>query len=249
MIGVGIVSIWLTATIGLLVGAFVKGTTGLGFPLIATPLVALVVDIRTTYALLVLPNIVMDILQILRREPPWALWRRLSPLFLGNVVGVFLGTQLFLAIAAHTVYAVLAGMIALFLASAWFQLDLRISRKQERWLGPLAGFLGGFFNGVANVPGPPITLYLLGLDLEKRDLVKGMASAFLVTKVGQMAAISQGGLVTGDILLASSGLTLLALGGFWAGLQAQDRIPQRLFLRFLYVLLACMAAYYALRAW
>ena len=216
--------------------------------MIATPIVALVVDLRTTYALLVLPNIVMDILQILRREPPWALWRRLLPLFLANVVGVFLGTQIFLAITPHAVYAVLAIMIGLFLASTWLRLDQHISRKQERWLGPLAGFLGGFFNGIANVPGPPITLYLLGLGLEKRELVKGMASAFLVTKVGQMAAISQGGLVTGDILLASSGLTVLTLGGFWAGLQVQDRIPQRAFLRCLYLLLACMAGYYAFRA-
>jgi uncharacterized protein len=239
---------WLSAVIGLLIGGFVKGTTGQGFPLIATPLVALAVDLRTTYALLVLPNIVMDILQILRREPPWALWRRMLPLFTANVVGVFLGTQVFLAISARVVYAVLAGMIALFLASTWFRRELHLSRAQERWLGPLAGFLGGVLNGIANVPGPPITIYLLSLELEKRELVKGMASAFLVTKVGQMAAISQGGLVTGNILLASGGLTVLALGGFWAGLQAQDRIPHRAFHRCLYALLAGMAAYYALRA-
>ncbi len=239
---------WLCVTAGLLVAGFVKGTTGLGFPLIATPIVALVVDLRTTYALLVLPNIVMDILQILRREPPWALWRRLLPLFLANVVGVFLGTQIFLAIAARAVYAVLAIMIGLFLASTWLRLDQRISRKQERWLGPLAGFLGGVLNGVANVPGPPIAIYLLGLELEKRDFVKALASAFLVTKMGQMAAISQSGLVTGGILVASSGLTILALGGFWVGLQVQDRIPQRAFLRCLYLLLACMAGYYAFRA-
>jgi uncharacterized membrane protein YfcA len=239
---------WLYVTAGLLVASFVKGTTGLGFPLIATPMVALVVDLRTTYALLVLPNIVMDILQILRREPPWALWRRLLPLFIGNVLGVFLGTQIFLAIAARAVYAVLAGMIGLFLASTWLRLDLSISREQERWLGPLAGFLAGVLNGIANVPGPPLAIYLLGLELPKRDLVKALASTFLVTKIGQMAAISQGGMVTGGILLASSGLTVLALAGFWAGLQAQDRIPQRAFLRCLYVLLACMAGYYAFRA-
>ena len=239
---------WVFATAGLLVAGFVKGTTGLGFPLIATPIVALVVDLRTTYALLVLPNMVMDILQILRREPPWALWRRLLPLFVATAVGVFLGTQIFLVISARAVYAWMAVMISLFLASAWLRLDLRVSPKQERWMGPAAGFLGGLLNGIANVPGPPIVIYLLGLELEKRNFVKALASALFVTKASQMAAISQSGLVTGGILLASSGLTILALGGFWAGLQVQDRIPQRAFLRCLYLLLACMAGYYAFRA-
>jgi len=50
----------------LLLAAFVKGTTGFGFPLIATPMVALLLDIRTAIAILVIPNIVMDIGQIFR---------------------------------------------------------------------------------------------------------------------------------------------------------------------------------------
>jgi hypothetical protein len=240
---------WLVAAIGLLAGAFVKGTTGLGFPLIATPLVALALDLRTTYALLVLPNIVMDLLQVLRREPPWALWRRLLPLFAANVAGVFVGTQLFLAIPARTVYGCLAGMIGFFLASTWLQPERSLSRVHEYWLGPLAGFLGGFFNGVANVPGPPIAMYLLSLKLSKRDMVRAMGSAFLLTKASQMAAISHGGMMRSDVLLASSGLTVLALGGFWAGLRVQDRIPQRAFLRCLYAVLGLMAGYYAVRAW
>lgn len=239
---------WLGVTAALVLASFVKGVTGMGFPLIATPLVALVVDLRTTYAILVLPNIVMDIVQVLRREPPWGLWRRLLPLFAATVVGVFLGTQLFLAISPRAVYAWLAAIIALFLASTWLRWEPRISSGPERWLGPLAGFVGGFANGIANVPGPPIVVYLLSLKLEKRDLVRALASTFLVAKASQMAAISHGGMVTGEILLASIGLTVLSLGGFRAGLHAQDRILQRTFLRCMHLLLACMACYYVLRA-
>lgn len=40
--------------------SYVKGTTGMGFPIIATPMVAMLGDIRTTYALSPLPNIPMD---------------------------------------------------------------------------------------------------------------------------------------------------------------------------------------------
>lgn len=61
---------WVAAAGAFLVASYVKGTTGMGFPLIATPMVALLVDIRTTYALLLLPNL-MDALQIARGELPW----------------------------------------------------------------------------------------------------------------------------------------------------------------------------------
>ena len=45
--------------VALLLAAYVKGTTGLGFPLIATPMVALLLDIRTAITILIIPNIVM----------------------------------------------------------------------------------------------------------------------------------------------------------------------------------------------
>ena len=55
-----------TVALALLVAAFVKGATGLGFPLIATPTVALLLDIRTAVTILMLPNLFMDSAQVIR---------------------------------------------------------------------------------------------------------------------------------------------------------------------------------------
>lgn len=55
-----------TVALALLVAAFVKGATGLGFPLIATPTVALLLDIRTAVTILILPNLFMDSAQVIR---------------------------------------------------------------------------------------------------------------------------------------------------------------------------------------
>lgn len=239
---------WLSVGVALLAASFVKGTTGLGFPLIATPMVALVVDLKTTYAILLLPNIVMDLLQSFRQSPPWPLWRRLAPFFAASVLGVFLGTQLFLAVPARVVFICLAAMIGFYLGSTWLKFRLRISPSRDRWVGPLVGFVSGVLNGVANISGPPAALYLLSLDLDKREFVKAVSSIFLVMKVSQMAAISQAGVFTGPIFLASVGLTVLAQGAFWAGVAAQDRIPQRAFTRLLHLLLVGMAVYYLIRA-
>ena len=64
--------------ISLLVAAFVKGTTGFGFPLIATPTVALLLDIRTAVTILIIPNLVMDIALVFRGGLPYAAFRRFA---------------------------------------------------------------------------------------------------------------------------------------------------------------------------
>ena len=56
----------LLVAAALLLAAFTKGTTGMGFPLIATPMVTLLLDIRTAIVILIIPNIIMDITQMFR---------------------------------------------------------------------------------------------------------------------------------------------------------------------------------------
>jgi uncharacterized membrane protein YfcA len=58
---------WALGLVGVAAAAFVKGAVGFGYPLIATPLLALATDVRTAVAVLVIPNILMDGVQVVRR--------------------------------------------------------------------------------------------------------------------------------------------------------------------------------------
>jgi uncharacterized membrane protein YfcA len=238
---------WVAVAAAFLVASFTKGTTGMGFPLIATPMVALVVDLRTTYALLLLPNILMDVLQIARGRLPWALWRRLAPFLAATCVGVFVGLRIFLAVSEQFIYLAMAGMIALFLLSVRFRVSPRVSPRQERWLAPVVGLAGGILTGMTNVIGPLVVIYLLGLELRKEELVKGLASTFLAAKLSQMLGMSRWGLYTPELFGISLAMTGVALVAFWGGLRAQDRVPQAVFLRAIYVLLAGMAGVFLYR--
>ena len=66
----------LVGGLAVLVAAFVKGAVAFGFPTLATPLFALVVDVKTAVAILILPNLVMDVIQALRRPGLAAVLRR-----------------------------------------------------------------------------------------------------------------------------------------------------------------------------
>src|ERR1700741_3748097 len=83
----------LLVAVVLLFAAYVKGASGMGFPLIATPSVALLLDIRTAITILIIPNLVMDITQTFRGGFPVEVLRRFGWFCLSTIAGVFLGTK------------------------------------------------------------------------------------------------------------------------------------------------------------
>src|SRR6266481_695204 len=56
----------LFSAAAVLLAALVKGAISFGFPPLATPLLALVMDVKSAIAVLIIPNIVMDAAQLVR---------------------------------------------------------------------------------------------------------------------------------------------------------------------------------------
>jgi uncharacterized membrane protein YfcA len=216
---------------------FVKGATGLGFPLIATPTVALLLDIRTAITILIIPNIVMDVAQVFRGGFPYGVLRRFGWFFLLMVAGVFLGTKVLVTLPLWVLNLCLGVMVLVFVISKWLRFDFTISPKFEKLISLPIGFVAGFLNGVTNVAGPPLAIYLYSLRLKKAEFIKSIATMFIVTKVSQLAAVSTWNLFNWSTLSLSLQITLFVLLGFYVGLKAQDRVNQETFNRGLLTLL------------
>lgn len=219
----------ILVAVALLLAAYVKGTTGLGFPLIATPMVALLLDIRTAITILIIPNIVMDVTQTFRGRFPREVIRRFASLLLCTVVGVFLGTKILVSVALYMLDLTLGILILAFVTHNLFHFDFKISPAMERVLSPLIGLAAGVLAGVTNVPGPITASYFYGLKMEKQQFVKSVAMTFMVAKVGQLIAVSTWNLLTLATLRLSMEVTLFILLGFYAGLKTQDRVNQQTF--------------------
>jgi uncharacterized protein len=213
----------------LLIAAFIKGTTGLGFPMIATPMVALLLDIRTAVTILIIPNLAMDVTQVFRGGFPHPLLRRFAALLALTVIGVFLGTKVLVIMPLWLLNLCLGVMVLLFVLSNWLRFEFSISPRAERFLSPPAGLLSGFLNGMTNAAGPALAIYLYSLKLEKKAFIKSIATIFVVTKTSQFAAVSTWNLLNRQTLLLSLEVTLIVLLGFYAGLKIQDRVNQQTF--------------------
>jgi uncharacterized membrane protein YfcA len=221
----------------LLVAAFVKGATGLGFPLIATPVVALLLDIRTAVAILILPNLCMDSAQVIRDGFPYEVFRRFGRLIAPTVAGVFLGTLVLVRMPLWALNLCLGVMVLVFVISNVLKISFTVSPRAEKLLSPFVGFLSGFLNGMTNAAGPSLAIYLYSLKLEKRTFVKSIATIFVVTKLSQLAAISTWNLFNWATFSLSVQVLLFIVAGFYAGIKAQDRINQQTFNRGLLSLL------------
>jgi uncharacterized membrane protein YfcA len=241
---------WTYVLVGaaLLLAAFVKGASGLGFPLIATPMVALLLDIRTAVTVLILPNLFMDSAQVIRDGIPYDVFRRFSSLILPTIIGVFLGTMALVNTPLWILNLCLGVMVLLFVGSNLLKLDFTISRQGEKLLSPACGFLSGFLNGLTNAAGPTLAIYLYSLKLEKRVFVKSIATIFVVTKVSQLVAVSTWNLFNRETITLSLQVLLFTLAGFYAGMKAQDRVNQRTFNRGLLALLTVIGVMLLARA-
>jgi len=234
--------------VALLFAAFVKGTTGFGFPLIATPMVALLLDIRIAITILIIPNIVMDITQIFRGGFPVAVLRRFGWFFLTTVIGVFLGTKVLISLPLWVLNLCLGVMVLIFIVSNWLRFEFTISPKLESMLSFPAGLISGFLNGMTNAAGPAVAIYLYHLKLPKIEFIKSIAAIFIITKLSQLVAVSTWNLFNWSALSLSLEVTLFVLLGFYGGLKTQDRVNQHTFNRGLLILLFIIGVTLVLRA-
>ena len=234
--------------VALLFAAFVKGATGLGFPLIATPMVALLLDIRIAVTILILPNLLMDITQVFRDGFPYAILRRFKSMISLTIIGVFIGTTVLVMLPLWALNLCLGIMVLVFVISNLLKLDFTIPPAAEKILSPVVGLLSGFLNGMTNAAGPVLAIYFYSLKLEKRSFVKSVATIFMITKASQLIAVSTWNLFNWTTLTLSLQVVLFTLLGFFAGLKTQDRVNQKTFSRGLMVLLSIIGVVLIARA-
>ena len=234
--------------VAVLAAAFVKGAIGFGFPALGTPLLSLVVDVKTAVVVLILPNIVMDGIQFARRGTPLATVRRFAVLLAAGTLGTILGTRMLVVLSPRVTTLILGIVVLCFVALNATGLTPRVPPHWERWLSAPAGFVAGVIGGITNSPATPLVLYFQAIGLSKHDFVSSVAFTFFFYKLVQLGAVSWYGLLPWPLLWLSLGLTAVGLAGFAVGLRVQDRLDQRGFNRAVLSFLALLGAWLLLRS-
>jgi uncharacterized membrane protein YfcA len=245
MLGAVIATLMALVVLG---AAFVKGAIGFGFPALGTPLLSLVVDVKTAVVVLILPNIVMDGIQFARRGTPLATVRRFAVLLMAGALGVVLGTRALVVLSPRVATLILGAFVLCFVALNATGLAPRVPAPWERWLSAPAGFAAGVIGGITNSPATALVLYFQAIGLSKHEFVSSVAFTFFFYKLVQLGAVSWYGLLPWSLLWLSLALTAVALAGFAVGLRVQDRLDQRAFNRTVLGFLALLGTWLLIRS-
>jgi len=226
-----------------LAAGFAHGAIGFGFPVVATPLVALVLDVKSAIALLAPVTLVLVLLSVLRGGSLVELLRRFWYLPLVIAVGSWLGTRLLLAAPPEPFLLVLAGVILLYLNLE--RLGLHGSSAVQRLPLPFGlgfGFVAGVFEAIANVAGPVLLVYFMLLGLAPGQMVQALNLCFTAGKSTQVATWAAAGGMTPALWMAVAAFTVPSVAALFVGMRVRSRIDAVTYRRWLRAALWVMAA-------
>ncbi|MGZ8269483.1 MAG: sulfite exporter TauE/SafE family protein, partial [Burkholderiales bacterium] len=223
---------WIVAVI--VVSGVVQGALGLGFPTLATPLIAVVTDIRTAVILVLLPCIATVLASLVRsgflRQALAQFW--MMPIYM--VIGAAVGTRLFIAFPEFPYALLLAGVIVVYLNLERIgRGEWKAVRDHRRPYGAAFGLLAGLSEGTANVAAPPLVVYYLAAGVQPAIIVQALNICFLTGKTTQFATLATAGGVTATQWAVTLPLAAVAAAGALYGIRIRSRIDAPTYKRWL----------------
>lgn len=214
-----------------------KGGFGSGAGIFATPLMALTVPIPQAAAIMLPILIVMDAVGL------WAYRGKfnrenLPVLLVGGVIGIALGAIAFRYLSDAWTRLVLGAISVGFVMHYYgFRVGSR-TVAASRVKGFFWSTVSGLTSTIAHAGGPPLSIYLLPLRLEKSLLVGTTVVFFAVINLVKLIPYAWLDLFDGRNLSTSAALAPLAPIGIFAGYQMMRRVNEVVFYRICYALLA-----------
>ena len=227
------------AAIILFASTFVRSALGFGDALVAMPLLALALGVRTATPVVAFAASTIAVVILFRhwrRVDVSATWR----LVVSSLLGIPFG--LLLLKAAPEAYVKIALGVLLIAYGLYSLLAPRLPELKNDWTAYVFGFVAGVLGGAYNTNGPPVVVYAALKRWPPRDFRATLQGCFLLT--GLMILIGHGlaGLWTPEVLrlyLFSLPAILLAI---FLGARVNRRATQETFSRAVYLFLVVMGA-------
>ena len=234
----------VTIAVALILAGLVHGTLGIGFPLVSTPLLALVLDVRFAVLITLLPTIAVNLTSIAHGEGwraqleeywPLAAWV-LGAAVCGALLLTLFDPRPFKLVLAAVIFVYLHAQHVRFLQLTWVDTRPRLGMA-------VFGLLAGLSGGSVNVMVPILVIYALQRKLPKQQMVPVFNMCFACGKLSQTLVFGGAGLLTGDLLLITAFGAAVAVGALLIGFRLQARISAatyELILRRLLLVMACV---------
>ena len=227
-----------------LIPAASKGGFGGGAGFVSAPLLALAMPPAQAVGLLLPLLMLMDVLSL---RPYWRRWdwRHSALLMLGGVAGTAIGWAIFGAISADGV-RLMVGLSALGFVGLQVARSFGRLRPPDHDPGPAKGLALGSVTGltsfISHAGGPPASMYLLGVGLDRTTYQASMVLVFWWLNLIKLPAYVELGMLNRELVVPLLILAPIAVAGVYLGVWAHRRVSDAVFFRLTYSLLAVTGA-------
>jgi uncharacterized membrane protein YfcA len=209
----------------LVIAGLIKGVIGVGMPIVAFPMLSMLVDIQTAVMLLSMPLVLSNIPQALEGGFVAQTLLSLAPVLVGMIPGVWIGVAVLLNVDPAVAKMAAGASVILVAALTLLAPKLQIKRPMIGPVGLGAGFCGGLLGGIAALAGPPVLIFLLAKGLSGRAFTKE-ASMFLVASSALLAsALTSSRQFDWRDVLISTLATVPVVAGMLVGQKVRDAVP------------------------
>ncbi len=187
----------LGAALIFLGAGFVQGLTGFGSALVAMPLLAFLMNVKTAVPLCMLNGLVITGYLSWRLRSHMQS-RRIVPLIIGSLPGVATGALLLVRVDADIIRRLIAALLI------FYSIYSLLIRPRALDPGPawayVAGFLTGAIGAALSAGGPPAIIYTSLTSWSKEEIKATLTGFFVVNGVVTAVVHAVGGLTTAEVL-------------------------------------------------
>jgi uncharacterized protein len=216
----------------------VRGMSGFGAGLIATPLLAFMLPMHVIVPVSGLLVFVLFVFLTIRDRNA-VIWRELRLLAVPTVIGVVCGLFLFRSLDNSLLLFMLGGFLVAYavymLVVHFFGLpELRCSEKLAAPVGFAGSFIDTLFGGGG---GTLVVIYMHARGIGKMQFRATVAVLWFIEMIARISGYTLAGYYTASTLLLVAVLLPMVWAGTWVGEHISNRISQETFSRILAVML------------
>ena len=225
------------------ISSLVHGSIGFGFPLIATPLIAIVTDMKTAILYIAIPTLLINLISIYSEGNFFQAIKRFYPLAITAMIGSTIGTLILIYSNTEFFKLLLAFSIFLYLFIQKFKIQMQWVEKKKKLSLIVFGFIAGVIGGLTNAMGSILIIYSLESKHTKKEIIQSTNLCFLFGKVIQIVLFTIFESFNQDLLMISFYSLFIVGLAMLIGIKIKDKIPQEIYMKVVKVVLFVIASF------
>jgi uncharacterized protein len=228
-----------------LLAGFVKGVVGLGLPTVSMGLLAVTMPPAHALAIVILPAIVTNIWQTFVGPYLRDIMRRLWPLMVGVVAGIWLNKGMLTGPYARYGPIVLGLLLVIYAIVGLNKFNFTVARRDEKWIGGVVGVVTGMISATTGVQVIPSMPYMQSIGMEKDELIQALGVFFTVATLGLAFNLTSTGLLTAATALPGAIAMVCSFAGMFIGQSVRTRMNPEAFRRWFLISMILLGIYLA----